>query len=67
MRIDPWPLMQAFAKAGATLALPVAFDRDYAIVVPRLYADGDPLGLPDAFNIRAPDEPPPPCVQPDIW
>jgi 5-formyltetrahydrofolate cyclo-ligase len=50
--IDPWPLMQAFARAGATLALPVAFDRDSPLEF-RAYADGDPLE-PDAFNILAP-------------
>ena len=50
--IDPWPLMQAFARAGATLALPVAFDRDAPLEF-RAYSNGDPLEL-DAFNILAP-------------
>ena len=50
--IDPWPLMQAFAKAGATLALPVATDRDAPLEF-RIHADGDRLE-PDAFNILAP-------------
>jgi len=50
--IDPWPLMEAFAKAGAALALPVAFDRDSPLEF-RAYAEGDPLE-PDAFNILAP-------------
>jgi 5-formyltetrahydrofolate cyclo-ligase len=50
--IDPWPVMRAFAKHGARLALPVAFDRKSPLEF-RAYADGDPLE-PDAFNILAP-------------
>jgi 5-formyltetrahydrofolate cyclo-ligase len=50
--IDPWPVMRAFALAGATLALPVAFDRDSPLEF-RTYVDGDAL-KPDAFNILAP-------------
>jgi 5-formyltetrahydrofolate cyclo-ligase len=61
--IDPWPLMQAFAKAGATLALPVAFDRDSALQF-RAYAEGDALA-PDAFNILAPTAAAA-VVQPDL-
>jgi 5-formyltetrahydrofolate cyclo-ligase len=50
--IDPWPLMQRLAAAGARLALPVALDRDSALTF-RAYAEGDPLE-PDAFNIASP-------------
>jgi 5-formyltetrahydrofolate cyclo-ligase len=49
--IDPWPLMQRLARAGARLALPVA-DHDIALIF-RAYADGDPLA-PDAYRIASP-------------
>jgi 5-formyltetrahydrofolate cyclo-ligase len=61
--IDPWPVMQAFARAGAQLALPVAFDRDSALAF-RAYADGDPLE-PDAFNTLSPTGSAP-VVEPDL-
>jgi 5-formyltetrahydrofolate cyclo-ligase len=50
--IDPRPLMNRLAQAGAALALPVASARDAALVF-RAYAPGDPLE-PDAFGIPAP-------------
>jgi len=50
--LDPWPLMAAFAKAGARLALPVALDADAPLVF-RSHAPGDPL-TPDAFGILSP-------------
>jgi 5-formyltetrahydrofolate cyclo-ligase len=50
--IDPWPLMAAFARAGATLALPAAASLEAPLVF-RAYADGDPL-IPDAVGIPAP-------------
>jgi 5-formyltetrahydrofolate cyclo-ligase len=50
--IDPWPLMQCMAAAGALLALPVAVDRDSALIF-RAFATGDPLA-PDAFGIASP-------------
>ena len=50
--IDPWPLMQAFAEAGARLALPVALHRDEPLAF-RAYADGHPL-TPDVFGVPAP-------------
>jgi len=50
--IDPWPLMQRLAGAGVRLALPVASDRDSALVF-RAFKAGDPLA-PDAFGIDSP-------------
>jgi len=50
--IDPWPLMQKLAKAGARLALPVAAGAGAPMLF-RAYADGDPLA-PDAFGIASP-------------
>ena len=50
--IDPWPLMQRLARAGARLALPVAEGRDTALVF-RAYAEGDSLA-PDALKIASP-------------
>jgi 5-formyltetrahydrofolate cyclo-ligase len=50
--IDPWPLMSAFAKAGARIALPAAVSQDGPLVF-RAYADGDPLE-PDAAGIASP-------------
>jgi len=50
--IDPWPLMHAFAAAGARLALPVALSAEAPLVF-RAYAAGDGLA-PDAFNVPAP-------------
>jgi 5-formyltetrahydrofolate cyclo-ligase len=61
--MDPWPLMTAFAKAGARLALPVALHVDAPLVF-RAYAPGDALA-PDAFNIPAPTEAAAP-VEPDL-
>ena len=61
--IDPWPLMNRLAAAGARLALPVARDRDSPLVF-RAYADGDPL-TPDAFGIASP-LPEAPEVAPDL-
>jgi 5-formyltetrahydrofolate cyclo-ligase len=50
--IDPWPLMAAFAQAGAQIALPVALSLDAPLVF-RAYADGDQLE-PDATGIASP-------------
>jgi 5-formyltetrahydrofolate cyclo-ligase len=50
--IDPWPLMQAFARAGARLALPVAITLDGPLIF-RAYTDGDPL-RPDLAGVAAP-------------
>jgi len=50
--IDPWPLMERLAKAGARLALPVAVDRDSPLIF-RAFAASDPLA-PDAFGIASP-------------
>jgi len=50
--MDPWPLMQAFARAGARLALPVAVTLDGPLIF-RAYADGDPL-KPDIAGVAAP-------------
>jgi 5-formyltetrahydrofolate cyclo-ligase len=50
--IDPWPLMQAFARAGARLALPVAITTDGPLIF-RAYAEGDPL-RPDLAGVAAP-------------
>jgi 5-formyltetrahydrofolate cyclo-ligase len=50
--IDPWPLMQAFVRAGARLALPVAVTLDGPLIF-RAYANGDPL-RPDLAGIAAP-------------
>jgi 5-formyltetrahydrofolate cyclo-ligase len=61
--IDPWPLMAAFAKAGARLALPAALGLDAPLVF-RAYADGDRLE-PDAVGIPAPTNDAP-IVEPDL-
>ena len=61
--IDPWPLMAAFVRAGAILALPVALDRDTPLIF-RGCTDGDPLA-PDACNILAP-LPEAATVEPDL-
>ena len=61
--IDPWPLMAAFVRAGAILALPVALDRDTPLIF-RGFTDGDPLA-PDACNILAP-LPEAATVEPDL-
>lgn len=50
--IDPGPLMAAFAKAGARLALPAALSLDAPLVF-RAYADGDQLE-PEATGIASP-------------
>ena len=52
--IDPWPLMQRLAAAGATLALPVANNRDSPLTF-RLFAPGATL-TPDAYGIASPTE-----------
>ena len=52
--IDPWPLMQAFAKAGAQIALPAAMSLDAPLMF-RAYADGDSL-QPDAAGVPSPTE-----------
>jgi 5-formyltetrahydrofolate cyclo-ligase len=61
--IDPRPLMQRLAAAGASLALPVAFDRDAPLGF-RAYVPGDRLE-PDACNIAAPTAEAP-VVRPDL-
>jgi 5-formyltetrahydrofolate cyclo-ligase len=50
--MDPWPVLDAFAKAGARLALPAALSADAPLVF-RAYAPGEALA-PDAFNIPSP-------------
>lgn len=50
--IDPWPLMQRLARAGALLALPVALDREQPLRF-RRWTPGDALA-PDAFKIASP-------------
>jgi 5-formyltetrahydrofolate cyclo-ligase len=50
--VDPWPLMERLAAAGARLALPVALDREQPLRF-RAWGPGAPL-LPDAFNIASP-------------
>ncbi len=60
---DPWPVMQAFAKAGAGLALPVATDKASPLVF-RAWSAGEPLA-PDAFGIPSPT-PDAPAVEPDL-
>jgi 5-formyltetrahydrofolate cyclo-ligase len=61
--INPIPLMQSLAKAGASLALPVVIERGKPLVM-RAFAFGDPL-VSGVWGIR---EPPPeaPEVFPDI-
>lgn len=61
--IDPWPLMQRLAKAGARLALPVATGRDLPLTF-RAFAPGDSLA-PDAVGIASPLEGAPEVV-PDL-
>ena len=60
---DPWPVMQAFAKAGARLALPVGTGETSPLVF-RAWAEGDALA-PDTFGIPAPT-PDAPVVEPDL-
>ena len=50
--IDPWLLIQAFAKAGARIALPAAVSLDAPLVF-RAYADGDALAS-DAAGVPSP-------------
>ena len=50
--LDPWPLMAAFAKAGARLALPAAISLDAPLAF-RAWTEGDPLE-PDAAGIASP-------------
>jgi len=50
--IDPWPLLAAFAKAGARIVLPAAVSLDAPLVF-RAYADGDPVE-PDATGTPSP-------------
>ena len=50
--IDPRPLLQAFAKAGARIALPAAVSLDMPLIF-RTYVDGDPLE-PDAAGVPSP-------------
>jgi len=52
--IDPWLLIQAFAKAGARIALPAAVSLDAPLVF-RAYGDGDTL-RPDAAGVPSPTE-----------
>jgi 5-formyltetrahydrofolate cyclo-ligase len=61
--IDPWPLMAAFATAGARLALPVAVSLDAPLVF-RAFAVGDPVA-PDAAGIPAPTVEAP-ILKPDL-
>jgi 5-formyltetrahydrofolate cyclo-ligase len=61
--IDPWPLMQRLAAAGAQLALPVAAGRDDALTF-RAFTPGDALG-PDAVGIASPLQDAPEVV-PDL-
>ena len=50
--IDPWPLMAAFAEAGARLVLPAAHSLDAPLVF-RAWTEDDPL-VADAAGIPAP-------------
>lgn len=50
--LDPGPLMDALAQAGAALALPVAADREAPLIF-RAWTPGAALA-PDAFGIPAP-------------
>jgi 5-formyltetrahydrofolate cyclo-ligase len=50
--LDPAPLMEALARVGAALALPVAVSRDAPLIF-RAWTPGAPL-MPDAFGIPAP-------------
>lgn len=50
--LDPTPLMAVLAKAGVSLALPVAVSRDAPLIF-RAWAPGAAL-TPDAFGIPAP-------------
>ena len=52
--IDPWPVLNRLAAAGARIALPVALDRHSPLIF-RAYAQGQPLEL-DAVKIPAPTE-----------
>ena len=61
--IDPRPLLRAFARAGARLALPAAVSLEAPLVF-RAYADGDPLE-PDAAGIPSPT-PDAALVEPDL-
>ena len=60
---DPWPVMQAFAEAGATLALPVGVGQTSPLVF-RAWSAGEPLS-PDALGIPAPAADAP-IVEPDL-
>jgi 5-formyltetrahydrofolate cyclo-ligase len=61
--IDPWPLMAAFAEAGAALALPAAPSLDAPLAF-RAWTQGDSL-QPDAAGIPAPTVAAPE-VEPDL-
>ena len=50
--LDPWPLMQILAKAGAVLVLPVVVERDAPLIFRRFVA-GQAL-VADAAGIAAP-------------
>jgi len=52
--IDPRPLLQLFAEAGARIALPAAVSLDAPLVF-RAYAAGDPLA-PDAAGVPSPTD-----------
>jgi 5-formyltetrahydrofolate cyclo-ligase len=50
--IDPWPVLNRLAVAGARIALPVAIDRHSPLIF-RAYEPGQPLE-PDAVKIPSP-------------
>ena len=60
---DAWPVMRAFAEAGARLALPVAPDLSSPLIF-RAWSAGEPLA-PDAVGIPSPT-PDAPTIEPDL-